>query len=214
MNLLLDGLPHSVEINGRDVPINTDYRAGLKFAKVLKDPALSNADKLRKAILLYFAPDALRYGELEPAVDALIDFYRCGTPKPPQGSAEQEEEPEQEQAYDYEHDAGYIYAAFKQAYGVDLATNNLHWWQFRALFQSLPDDTMFVKIIGYRTAKVPPKASAEQRQRIEELRRVYALPLPPDQQQLQTDLIAILRNGGNPAALLGGAERSCHSMAP
>lgn len=213
MNLLLDGLPASVKISGRDVPIRTGYRIGLKFEQLLRDEAISNREKLEKALRLYFDQKDIGPADYEEAVEAILDFYRCGAPKRPKLPGDDGAPPE-EPAYSYEHDAGYIYAAFKQAYGVDLARDNLHWWQFRALFQSLPDDTMFVKIIGYRTANVPANATPEQRQRIEELKRIYALPLPADQQQLNTDLTTILMNGGNPAALLEGAGRSWHTTEP
>lgn len=93
-----------------------------------------------------------------------------------------------------------------QAYGLDLARHPLHWWQFRALFRSLPEETQLVKIIGYRTMKIPAKASKEQRQHYEHLKRVYALPQSADRQQLESDLNSLLMNGGNPAALLAGGE--------
>lgn len=203
MNLLLDGLPRAVSIRGREVPIEAGYRAGIRFERLLRDRKLSNAEKLERAIGLYFKPGDVGPEDVKDAVDAVIWFYRCGREPPEkkeQYGAEAAYEPEK--AFDYEHDAGYIYAAFMQAYRIDL-TKNLHWWQFRALFQALPEDTMMMKIIGYRTAKVPPKASSEQRQRIEELKRVYALPLDADQQKLKTDLEAILMAGGDVSAILG-----------
>lgn len=215
MNLLLDGLPRAVQIAGRDVPIKTGYKTGIRFERILMSPLKSNAEKLEEALRLYFRPGDIWPEEIEEAVDAIIRFYRCGAEKPPSvpGGAEGST---RGPVYDYEHDAGYIYAAFRQAYHIDLTAENLHWWQFRALFQALPEDTMMMKIIGYRTAKVPPGASTEQRQRIEELKRLYALPLSADQQQLTTDLTAILMAGGNPTALLDpeGAERTCLMTEP
>lgn len=215
MNILLDGLPRTVRVSGRDVPIETGFRTGIRFEQILKDRGLPNQEKLRKTLGLYFRPGDIRPEELVEAVDAVIGFYRCGAPprargEPPSGGGQ-----DAEQAYSYEHDAGYIYAAFMQAYGIDLS-KGLHWWQFRALFQALPADTMFMKVIGYRTAKVPPKATAEQRQRIEELKRVYALPLDADRQRLLTDLEAILMAGGNPSAVLNqeGADGSWDTTEP
>lgn len=107
---------------------------------------------------------------------------------------------------DFVREHGHIYSAFMQAYGLDLARHPLHWWQFRALFRSLPEETQLVKIIGYRTMKIPAKASKEQRQHYEHLKRVYALPQSADRQQLESDLNSLLMNGGNPAALLAGGE--------
>lgn len=203
MNILLDGLPRSVLVAGREVPIETGYRTGIRFERLLRDGRLSNPEKLRRALSLYFCPGSVNPVEYPAAVDALIGFYRCGASPAPRGE-EEDAPPKEDPVYDYEHDAGYIYAAFMQAYHIDLAQKpETHWWQFKALFQSLPADTMLMKIIGYRTAKVPSNATAEQRQRIEELKRLYALPLDADRQRLKTDLEAILLRGGNPAALLG-----------
>ena len=54
--------------------------------------------------------------------------------------------------------------------------------------------------------KIPAKASKEQRQHYEHLKRVYALPQSADRQQLESDLNSLLMNGGNPAVLLTGGE--------
>lgn len=43
--------------------------------------------------------------------------------------------------YSYEQDAELIYAAFSTRHGIDLATVNMHWWRFRALFTDLRETT-------------------------------------------------------------------------
>jgi len=57
----------------------------------------------------------------------------------------------------------------------NLRTAQLHWWDFMALFRSLPDECRICKIISYRTEDLTdmPKGMREQ---YEKLRRVYALP--------------------------------------
>ena len=66
-------------------------------------------------------------------------------------------------------------AAFQQTYGIDLTTSTMHWWRFRALFLSLPEDTLMHKIMCWRTADLSGMQS-EERQRYELLRGAYALP--------------------------------------
>ena len=204
MDILLDGLPSTVDINGRPVRINTDYRAGIRFESIINDCRKDNRQKLEEALGLYFDMSGLYADDIEPAVDQLLWFYRCGKEAAACGDNDPDGARNAERSFDFHHDAGYVYAAFIQAYGIDLIHENIHWWQFRALFDSLPDDVQLVRIIGYRIAEVPAKATAEERQRIEKLKRAYALPLDADQAQMQTDLEAILMNGGNPAALLEG----------
>lgn len=213
MNILLDGLPSSVEIAGTEVEISTGYRTGIYFEQAIDDWKLTSREKLDTALALYFPGVVFHPSVKEEAVDKLLWFYRCGREKRPESEGGSGGGTK---SFSYEHDAGYMYAAFLQAYGIDLTKEDIHWWQFRALFESLPEDTMLVKIIGYRTAEVPPKASSETRQRIERLKRIYALPLDADRQQAMTDLEDILRNGGDLSAFYGngGADGSCHTTAP
>ena len=63
-----------------------------------------------------------------------------------------------------------------------------------------------MKIIGYRTMKIPAKLPKEQKQYYQRMKRLYALPQSEDRQQLESDLSTLLMNGGNPAALLAGGE--------
>lgn len=59
--------------------------------------------------------------------------------------------------FDFVQDAPYIYAAFRQAYRVDLYREHgrLHWWAFLALFQALPEDTRMREIISIRSRPIP-----------------------------------------------------------
>lgn len=143
---------------------------------------------------------------LDEAISKMIWFYRCGTDPAETTEEDATDSSDKDPPFSYEYDADHIYSAFMQAYGLDLARHPLHWWQFRALFRSLPEETQLVKIIGYRTMKIPAKASKEQRQHYEHLKRVYALPQSADRQQLESDLNSLLMNGGNPAVLLTGGE--------
>jgi hypothetical protein len=43
--------------------------------------------------------------------------------------------------FSYEQDAELIYAAFSTRHGIDLSTETLHWWRFRALFTDLRETT-------------------------------------------------------------------------
>lgn len=201
MNLLIDGLPDSVEIGGQLAPIVTGFRTGILFEQMILDKSLDDTEKIETMLELYLPGQSIETGEeLMEAMERINWFYRCGTDlDETTGESGTEEE---DQPFNYDIDADYIYAAFRQAYGIDLAENELHWWQFRALLKSLPETTQFMKIIGFRTIKISNKLSKEQKQYYEKMKRLYKLPESKDRQQLESDLAAILMNGGNPAALL------------
>lgn len=196
------------------VPVSTNFRTGILFEQVLLDPQLDDLEKLQTALSLYFPGVIFDNDVLDEAISRMVWFYRCGADPAETTGASADGDTDSDPPFSYEHDADYIYSAFMQAYGLDLARHPLHWWQFRALFRSLPEDTQLVKIIGYRTMKLPAKMSKEQRQHYEKLKRVYALPQSADRQQLESDLNNLLMNGGNPAALLNSEVRSWHQMEP
>lgn len=132
--LLEDGLPETLE----GVPIYADFRNMVRFELILQDQGLSDAQKARLGLAQLFAE--LPPGGAEHAVSLLMWFYLGG--KPPAGDGADGPARRPERAYDFEQDSGRIYAAFLQAYGINLATVAfLHWWEFLALLEGLPEST-------------------------------------------------------------------------
>lgn len=196
MNLIIDGLPNTVEIAGRAVPIETDFRVGMLVELMISDDELTDEQKLLGAIKIYFPGEDLSADDTKDIVDAILWFHRCGQ-LPASGGAESISGP----LYSYDYDADMIYAAFMQAYGIDLATIDLHWWQFRALFRNIPEECTFAKALGYRAADIPADAPKKEREHMQRMKEIYALPKSEKQQKLETDLSALLMAGGNPSAL-------------
>ena len=202
MNLILDGLPEVVEIAGTSVKIDTSFRTGIIFEEMLSDPELPDEEKLLTMLELYYPGIVFDETTIRGAIEKIFWFYRCGSePRQTAGGDEGGET-----VFSYEYDADYIYAGFMSAYRIDLAKETLHWWQFRALFRSLPEDTQFMKIVGYRSVdkQTLSKMSKDQRQHITKMQKLFALPLSADRQQLESDLTQILMNGGNPSAITSG----------
>lgn len=58
---------------------------------------------------------------------------------------------------DFKQDAARIYAAFRQAYGIDLHEEHgkMHWHVFLALLGNLPSDTAFSEVVNIRQRKLP-----------------------------------------------------------
>ena len=89
--------------------------------------------------------------QLPDAYGCMVDFYRAGEQAAAGTASEPDSGPEKPPAFDYQCDAGYIVAAFQQAYGIDLTREKLHWFRFRALFAALPEETLMAKIMSWRT---------------------------------------------------------------
>ena len=198
-NLLIDSLPETVTVDGREFPINYDFRTGILFELLIYDRTVSNEEKCNLIFDLYFDRCIDTVPKTEEAVDAILSFYRCG--KEAKSEAKKSDEPEEaeqskKQIYNYEHDDAYIYAAFYGQYGIDLNdVQNLHWWKFRALFSALNNDQKIVEIMGYRGAELSKIKDKKERQRIAKMKAIYALP-SNDTPEEKAEKAAALFSGG------------------
>lgn len=172
-NLLIDSLPETVEVDGREFPINSGFRTAILFELMMGDPTLSKKQKVEQAIDLFY-PEAPE--DIETAIEQIQLFYACG--KKPKGKRSGSKQPRIRPAiYSFEHDDGMIFAAFYDQYGIDLnEIEDLHWWKFKALFDALKADNEIVKIMSYRATDLKSIKSKSERARIARLQAVYALP--------------------------------------
>lgn len=169
--LLEDGLPETID----GVPIYADYRNMVRFEQILDDDGLTDVQKTVLGISQLF--DELPPGGLERAVERLQWFYS-------RGKAASEEDGQQGgkkavRAYDltYDADASCIYAAFRQAYQIDLAEiPYLHWWAFLALLENLPDSTAMAQRMQLRTMDVSKVKDKKMREHYKALQKQVALP--------------------------------------
>lgn len=173
MNIITQGLPETVEVDGVKYPIKCDYQTGMQFDELL-DSDISDIQKLLRTLRLYY-PERIP-PNLSEAMEKIIWFYRCG--KEEQKKEERERykrRTSKEPAYSFAQDAPYIYAAFKEQYGIDLTVQkDLHWWKFMALFESLSEDTKMAQIMYYRKANVNGM-TRERRTYINEMKKLYRL---------------------------------------
>ena len=59
MNILMDDLPCTVKVAGKEIPIDTDYRTGILFEQTLSDPVMPDDEKLNTVLKLYYGNDIL-----------------------------------------------------------------------------------------------------------------------------------------------------------
>lgn len=205
MNVLIDDLPETVIIAGKPIPIVTDYRTGILFEQTLNDPVMPDDEKLNTVLALYYGniifPLLSDMETVQEALNGIMWFYRCGMEEP-EGNADGDDASGKDPPFSYEHDAAYIYAAFMEAYRIDLTKNRLHWWQFRALFLGLPETVLFCKIMGYRTMEIPPKMPKAQKRFYQRMKRIYKLPESAERIRLEKELNAILEKGGDISQLM------------
>ncbi len=111
-------------------PHVTDFKSVLKILRMLE------CGKSADDVLSLFFTDSLP----DNAREIMTDFIG------------KEYFPDERQAFSFYGDAGFIIAAFREKYGIDLLAENMHWHLFTALFMSLGSDTAFSKIIKMRVS--------------------------------------------------------------
>lgn len=161
-------LPETVEVGGRAVKVDTDFRVGVAIEQ--ESTALEpDIVSLLNAFYLENIPRPV-----EEAVKRMIEFYSYQD-----GGGEKNEESGKpsKRAYDFTQDADALLSSFLDSYGLDLSTAKIHWWTFKRLLCNLPPDTPFMRRMYYRTADTK-KMSKSERKHVEKMRRLYALKAP------------------------------------
>ena len=81
-----------------------------------------------------------------------------------------------EKVVDYSIDADAIYASFAQVYGIRLNMIQMHWYEFRALFENLPEDCPVGRLMHIRAMK-DSDVPKEKRADLHKLKESVALPI-------------------------------------
>lgn len=179
MNILLDYLPETIEVDGKEYFADTDFRTFIILEKIINDASLSSSDAVLSVIDLVLPQEQPPIDAVEETVRGIMDLYSCGSPS--RGKKKRRMNGnvviKDQMIYDYEYDAPYIYGAFLSQYGIDLnAIEYLHWWKFVALFKSLPSDCKICEIMSYRATDLAKIKDREEKNRIARLKEIYALP--------------------------------------
>lgn len=182
-NLLLDRLPH---YTNSGLKLRTDFRESIKFELLMQDTNLDVKTKVIQALKLYYY-DISKIENIKEATEDILWFYACGRKKQ-KVDENKSEEKNNKQIYSYEFDDEYIYSAFMEQYKIDLnSIKYLHWWKFKALLNSLNENTQFVKIMGYRSVDLSKIKDKDMKANYEKLKKQYSLPDMRTTEQKEAD---------------------------
>lgn len=165
INVLCERFPDSVIVHGRRYKIETDFREWIRFHNLVEDESVPWQMKANLMLQWYMKiPD-----DVEMAIYALgkflsaVELYEDTEDDEKKQSTNKNSMP----AFSFQEDAGCIYSAFWECYGIDLETvDYMHWWKFRTLFDWLPEDTEIKQRMYYRTLDVNAIKDKEERKRV------------------------------------------------
>lgn len=175
INILIDDLPKTVVIDDITYPINYGYRANI-LIEIDMFSDRSDEQKLLDALNIFYFKNIP--SNRNKALEKLLWFYRRG-----RGEDKKEKESKamkkarKVRAYCFETDAERIYAAFRTQYGINLnqtKNNDLHWWEFMAMFDALSEDHLISRVMFYRTADLKGMGK-NQAAFIKKMREIYKI---------------------------------------
>lgn len=161
-------LPHTITVCGKLYPVRTNFKYWLIFARKIQERTTPIGDF---DYIYDGAPPPARV----TALQELIRFYNPHKELPRKTG----DEHAGEKVIDYDLDADLIYAAFRQCYGVDLVTADMHWHVFLALLDGITG-TKLNDIIQIRTYTHTGKPD-EYSRAMERLKKAWSLPALPDE---------------------------------
>ena len=147
---LQDTLPQGVTVDGRFYRLDFDFRNVLRMMEIMgRDDLMPEAREYLAVKCLTKRPK--NAGKVLEAVRSTL-FQN-----PPKTDAQK--------VTDFVQDAGMIRAAFRQAYGIDLYKERLHWIEFSELLNAIPEGSRYSEVVGIRARPLPPptKWNAEER---------------------------------------------------
>lgn len=134
---------------------------------LLDDQELPQSWQSRTELWNYIYENFILFKEKEP-----IAYDRKGNPMPVP-----KDEDDDKRHIDLEQDAEYIYASFLQAYNINLyeQQRSMHWYEFKALLNGLPSNTIMQRVIQIRAWKPSKHDTPKHIEDMKKLQRQHAL---------------------------------------
>lgn len=196
MNILIDLLPKSVNINSVEYDIESNFRTSILFSLLMSDEEINNKNKIIQSLELYYPILSINSKKLEQkqkkllknyeeAFEKIIWFYRCG--EEIKGSTKNNNKSNNDlKLFNFEQDSNHIFSSFYTQYNLDLQDiEYLHWWKFMSLFNSLKDDTKLGEIMKYRAVDLSNIIDKEQRKFYKEMKKLYSLEVELNEEEQQ-----------------------------
>lgn len=181
MNVLFEPFPDSVEVDGQQYPVVTDFREWIKLHELFMNVQKFSIHELH--MILEWYEDEQPVNKTN-AVRALQDFLIAKELSPEQATENEEDgsEPGEQSgkpSFSFSQDAVCIYSDFRAVYGIDITNiRYMHWWQFLTLFYGLPENSQIKERMYYRSVDLKTIKGKEERDRIKRIKKLIAIKDP------------------------------------
>lgn len=170
---LYEQLPTAVTVNGHRYKLDLDFRNVLRMMDILA------RDDIIPAARDYVALKCVMKRPPKNAAAVMDELRKILFP------AHKKQETDGARLTSFEQDADLIRAAFRQAYGINLYKDKLHWSEFTALLSALPEGSRYSEVLGIRARPMPAatKYNAAEREWLAKAKAMYALEMSDDERE-------------------------------
>ena len=169
---LYERLPDSVTGAGKKFRLDLDFRNVLRMMEILARDDLIPAAREYLAVKCVVKHPPRRPGPLLEELRKLL-------------FPAQKKQADGKKLTDFAQDADMIRAAFRQAYGIDLYRDDVHWMEFQGLLAALPEGSRYSEVVGIRAREMPPATKYNQAERewLAKAKAACALEMSEDERE-------------------------------
>lgn len=187
-------LPEEISVNATKYKVRTDFKDWIAVESIFNDSKIPIEYKLYviyNNLDLFFGNEKIFDEPMDAVFDGILSFWRMNRSDKKEGMSVIKDIP-----YDYGEDFSLICAAFKQQYNINLRKEDMHWFEYKSLFDGLTKDTQFIRIVGYRTIDLN-KIPKDQRKEYRKLKEYYSIRKQNtgkrSQKEIEAELLARIR---------------------
>ena len=138
-------LPKSIEVDGTDEPIRTDFRDILVIFSAFNDEELSPQEKYMVCLtILYENFQNMNEDNYEEAYAKAIDFLTLGM------EGKKNDTPK---LMDWEQDEALVFSAINKVAGMEVrALEYVHWWTFMGYYTAI-GESLFSEVVNIRAKR-------------------------------------------------------------
>lgn len=148
---MIGELPRSLNVNGVDRRIRTDFRDIINIICAFNDPELEDSEKVYICMyILYEDFERIPKSDYEAAFKAALEFIDNGTPV-------EEETARSPRVMDWEQDENLLFPAInKVAQRETRSAEYIHWWTFLGYYMEISDG-IYSQVLALRMKRAKGK---------------------------------------------------------
>jgi len=147
---MIGQLPNSLNVNGTEYEIRTDFRDVLKIVVAFGDVELKQEERIYVCLyILYKDFENMPQKDYQAALSEAIKFIDC--------SATEDDGKPSPRTMDWVQDESIIFAAVNKTAGMEVrSADYIHWWTFMGYFMEISDG-VFSRVLSLRNKKAHHK---------------------------------------------------------